>query len=114
MLVFEYDRIPTRTGAGGTTLAEGFLLNAGRTATTDPAASGRTVARALFLGAQAMAFGWAMKPSWSEDVVDNDRPKIKVNMLYGTKGSIFNAHGTETPGSDESRFVLDTEVIVDA
>ena len=114
MLVFEYDRIPTRTGAGGTTLAEGFLLNAGRTATDDACASGRTVARALFLGAQAMAFGWAMKPSWSEDVVDNDRPKIKVNMLYGTKRSIFNAHGTENPGSDESVFVLDTEVIVDA
>ena len=114
MLVFEYDRIPTRTGAGGTTLAEGFLLNAGRTATTDACASGRTVARALFLGAQAMAFGWAMKPSWSEDVVDNDRPKIKVNMLYGTKRSIFNAHGGSTPGSDESVFVLDTEVIVDA
>lgn len=114
MLVFEYDRIPTRTGAGGTTLAEGFLLNAGRTATDDACASGRTVARALFLAAQAAAYGWAMKPRWSEDVVDNDRPKIKVNMLYGTKRSIFNAHGTETPGSDESVFVVDTEVIVDA
>jgi N4-gp56 family major capsid protein len=114
MLVFEYDRIPIRTGAGGTTLAEGFLLNAGRTATTDACASGRSVARAIFMGGQAAAFGWAMKPSWSEDVVDNDVPKIKVNMLYGTKKSRFNAHGTETPGSDESVFVLDTEVIVDA
>lgn len=114
MLVFEYDRIPIRTGAGGTTLAEGFLLNAGRTATDDACANGRSVARALFLGAQAGAFGWAMKPRWSEDVVDNDIPKIKVNMLYGTKPSIFNAHGTETPGSTESIFAVDTEVIVDA
>lgn len=114
MLAFEYDRIPTRTGAGGTTLAEGFLLNAGRTATDDACASGRSVARAIFMGAQAAAFGWAMKPRWSEDVVDNDIPKIKVNMLYGTKRSIHNAHGTETPGSDEAIYIVDTEVVVDA
>lgn len=113
MLAFEYDRIATRTGANGTTLAEGFLLNAGRTATDDACANGRTVARALFMGAQAMAFGWAMKPRWSEDMVDNDIPKIKVNMLYGIKKSIFNAHGTETPGSDESIYAVDTAVIVD-
>ncbi len=113
MLAFEYDRTPLRTGAGGTTVAEGFLLNAGRTATTDAVAITRTVARALFMGAQALAFGWAMKPRWSEDMVDNDIPKIKVNMLYGLKKSIFNAHGTETPGSDESIYAVDTAVIVD-
>ena len=114
MLAFEYDRIPTRTGAAGTTLAEGFSLNAGRTVTDDACANGRTVARALFMGAQAGAFGWAMKPSWSEDVIDNDIPKIKVNMLYGTKKSIFNAHGTEDAGQDEAIFCVDTEVTVDA
>lgn len=114
MLAFEYDRTAIRTGAGGTTLAEGFLLNAGRTATTDACASGRSVARTVFMGAQALAFGWAMKPRWSEDMIDNDVPKIKVNMLYGLKKSRFNAHGTETPGSDESIYTVDTEVIVDA
>ncbi|KKN73463.1 hypothetical protein LCGC14_0400380 [marine sediment metagenome] len=114
MLVFEYDRVAKRTGAGGTTLAEGFLLNAGRTATTDAVASGRTVARALFMGAQAMVFGWAQKPGWSEDFVDNNKPKVKVDMLYGVKRTIFNAHGTTTPGSDEAIYCLDTEVIVDA
>ncbi len=114
MLVFEYDRIPTRTGAGGTTLAEGFLLNAGRTATDDACVITRSVARALFMGAQSMCFGWAQKPGWSEDFVDNNKPKIKVDMLYGTKRAIFNAHGTETPGSDEAIYCLDTEVIVDA
>lgn len=114
MLVFEYDRIHRRTGAGGTTLAEGFLLNAGRTATDDRCASGRTVARSLFMGAQAMVFGWAQKPGWSEDFVDNNKPKIKVDMLYGVKPTIFNAHGTETPGSTEAIYCLDTEVIVDA
>lgn len=114
MLVFEYDRVGSRTGAGGTTLAEGFLLNAGRTATDDACASGRTVDRALFMGAQAMAFGWAQKPGWSEDFVDNNKPKVKVDMLYGVKRTNFNAHGTETPQSDEAIYCLDTEVIVDA
>ncbi len=114
MLVFEYDRIHRRTGAGGTALAEGFLLNAGRTATTDAVASGRTVARALFMGAQAMVFGWAQKPSWSEDFVDNNKPKIKVDTLYGVGPTIFNAHGTTNPTSTEAIFCLDTEVVVDA
>jgi hypothetical protein len=114
MLVFEYDRIGSRTGAGGTTLAEGFLLNAGRTATTDACASGRTVDRALFMGAQAIVFGWAQKPGWSEDFVDNNKPKVKVDMLYGVGRTIFNAHGTSTPGSTEAIYCLDTEVIVDA
>lgn len=114
MLVFSYDRIHRRTGAGGTTLAEGFELNAGRTATIDRCASGRTVARALFMGAQAIHFGWALKPAWTEDFVDNDKPKVKVATIYGVKRINYNAHGTSTPTSDESIFVLDTEVIVDA
>lgn len=114
MLVFEYDRIAKRTGVtGSTALACGFLLNATRTATTDALANGRTVARALFMGAQAMAFGWAQKPGWSEDFVDNNKPKVKVDMLYGVKRTNFNAHGTSTPGSDEAIFCVDTEVIVD-
>jgi len=114
MLVFEYDRIQSRTGAGDTTLAEGFLLNAGRTATDDACASGRTIHRALLMGAQAMAFGWAQKPGWSEDFVDNNKPKVKVDMIYGVKPTIFNAHGTETAGSTEAIYCIDTEVIVDA
>ncbi len=114
MLVFSYDRIHRRTGAGSTTLAEGFELNAARDATVDAVASGRTVARALFMAAQAIHFGWALKPSWSEDFVDNDKPKIKVAMLYGVKRINYNAHGTSTPTSDESIFVVDTEVQVDA
>jgi len=118
MLVFEYDRTAKRTGAGGVdgtaTLAEGFLLNAGRTAVDDACASGRTVARALFMGAQAMSFGWAQKPGWYEDYIDTNKPKDKVDMLYGVKRTIFNAHGTSTAGSDEAIYCLDTEVIVDA
>ena len=114
MLVFEYDRIPTRTGAGGTTLAEGFSLDTARAVTDDAVASGRTVARALFMGAQAMHFCWAQKPMWSEDFVDNNKPKVKVDMLYGVKRTLFNAHGGSTPGEDEAIYCLDTEVAVDA
>lgn len=114
MLVFEYDRIHKRTGASGTTLAEGFLLNAGRDATTDAVANNRTVARALFMAAQAITFAWAQKPEWSEDYVDNNKPKVKVDMLYGVQQTRFNAHGGTTPGSTEAIFTLDTEVISDA
>jgi len=114
MLVFEYDRIPVRTGAGGTTVAEGFLLDAARATTDDECANGRSVARALFMGAQAMAFGWAQKPGWSEDYVDNNKPKVKVDMLYGVKRTVFNAHGGAVAGSDEAIYCVDTAVVVDA
>jgi len=116
MLCFEYDRIPTRTGANGTTLAEGFLLNAGRTATDDAVANGRTVARALFLGGQALSFAWAQKPEWSEDMVDNNKPKVKVDMLYGVKRTQFFDHGASTLSTeqDEAIYCLDTAVQVDA
>ena len=113
MLCFEYDRIQKRTGAGGATLAEGFALNDARTATTDACANDRTVARALFMGAQAMCFGWAQKPGWSEDYVDNNKPKVKVDMLYAVKRTNFNAHGGVVAGSDEAIFCLDTAVITD-
>lgn len=113
MIVWEYDRIPIRTGASGTTLAEGFLLNAGRTATTDACANGRTVARALLLGAQAQCFGWAMRLKWHEDKVDARKAQVIIDCLYGVKRTRFNAHGTSTPGSDESIYCMDTEVLPD-
>lgn len=113
MLCWQYDRIPQRTGAGGTTLAEGFLLNAGRTATDDALASGDVVCRALLFGAQALSFGWAQRLEWSEDYVDNNKPKVKVDALYGVKRTQFNAHGTETAGPAEAIYCIDTEVIAD-
>lgn len=111
-LIVEYDRIPMRTGAGGTSQAEGFLLNAGRTATEDRLVSGRSVCRAMLLGAQAGCFGWAMTPQWSEMMVDCNKPKIKIDMIYGVKTTRFNLPGTTTPMSEESRYCIDTEVIV--
>ncbi len=114
MIVWEYDRIPIRTGAGSNTLAEGFLLNDGRTATTDIIVNERTVARALLLGAQGLAFGWAQRLKWWEDMVDTNKPKVKIDAIYGVKRTRFNAHGTETAGSDEAIYCMDTEVLVDA
>jgi hypothetical protein len=115
MLCFEYDRVPTRTGAGATAITEGFHLN---TATPkicdDVCANGKTVARAMFLGGQALSFCWAQKPEWSEDMVDNNKPKVKCDMLYGVKRTIFNAHGGTTPDETEAIYCLDTQVVVDA
>jgi len=109
-IVVEYDRILKRTGAGGTTLAEGFALNAGRTATSDACASGRSVCRALLLGAQSACFGWAMYPGWFEDYVDCNKLKVKTDMIYGVKKTKFNAHGGTTEGSEHAVYAIDTEV----
>lgn len=109
-IVVEYDRIPKRTGAGGTTLAEGFLLNAGRTATTDAVVTSRKVCRALLLGAQALCFGWAAYPGWFEDYVDCNKLKVKTDMIFGVGKTKFNAHGGEVAGSEHAVYALDTEV----
>ena len=65
------------------------------------------------MGAQAMGFGWAQKPAWSEDYIDNNKPKVKVDMLYGVKRTLFNAHGGAVAGQDEAIFCLDTTVVTD-
>lgn len=113
MVCWEYDRIPQRTGANGTTLAEGFLLNAGRTATDDAIANGDTVCRALLFGAQALSFGWAQRLKWAEEFIDCDIPKVKVSALYGVKRTQFNAHGGTSAGAAEALYCIDTEVMVD-
>jgi len=114
MICWEYDRIPLRTGANGTTLPEGFALNAGRTATSDACANGRSVARALMLGAQGVTFAWGKRMTWYEDMVDASKPKVKVLGIYGVKRTLFNAHGGSTAGSDEAIWCMDTEVVLDA
>jgi N4-gp56 family major capsid protein len=113
MIVWEYDRVPTRTGAAGKTLAEGFLLNTLRTETTDACANTRTVARAFLMGAQAICFAWARHPDWKEDFYDVDKGVVKTTMMYGAKRSNFNEHGTTTAGEDEAIYCIDTEVITD-
>jgi len=110
-VVQEYDRVPFRTGAGGTTLAEGFLLNANRDATTDACANTRSVCRAMLLGAQAICLGWGQMLQWYEEWYDARIPRVVIDMIYGLKRTIFNAHGTTTPGEDEAIYCIDTEVI---
>lgn len=113
MIIWEYDRVPIRTGASGTSLAEGFLLDDTRTATTDACALNRSVARGMLFGAQAICFAWAQFPGWYEDYYDVNKPVVKTDMLYGLRRTNFNAHGTTTPGQDESIYCFDTEVIRD-
>jgi len=108
-IVVEYDRIPKRTGASGTLLAEGFLLNAGRTATSDPCANTRTVYRALLLGAQAACFGWAAYPQWFEDYNNCNKLEVKTDMIFGVKKTKFNAHGGTSAGSEYACYAIDTE-----
>jgi hypothetical protein len=114
MIFWEYDRVPTRTGAGGSGIGEGFTLNEARTATTDAAVSGRTACRAVLLGADAISFAWAMRPGWFEHVHDVNKPVIKTQMMYGVKVNNFNAHGTTTAQQDEARLIIETEVIADS
>lgn len=113
MVVWEYDRIPTRTGAGATAVSEGFLLDTARTACDDVAANGDSIARAVLCGAQAMGFGWGQRLKWHEDMIDARKPKVVVDALYGVKRTQFNAHGGTTPGQDEAIYCMDTEVVLD-
>jgi hypothetical protein len=110
MLVCEWELIPYRTGAGGTTLAEGFLLNAGRTVTSDPVANAASVARAVLLGANASIFSWAMPFGWWEDKYDANKPFIKTEGLYGTKVNQWNAHGGSSAGAEVARICIDTHI----
>ena len=110
VIVVEYDRILQRTGASGTSTAEGFALNSDRDATTDAVANGRTVHRGVLLGAQALCFGWAMTPGWFEGYIDTNKLKVKMDMIYGVAKTQFNAHGTSSPGNEYSTYVFDTQV----
>ncbi|MCE5324894.1 MAG: DUF4043 family protein [Planctomycetaceae bacterium] len=112
MLVCEWELIPYRTGAGGTTLAEGFLLNGARNATTDPVGNGKSVARALLLGANAGIWSWAMPFGWWEDVYDANKPIVKTEGIYGCKVNQWSSHGTSTPVAEVSRLCIDTQIVL--
>jgi hypothetical protein len=112
VLCCEWELIPYRTGAGGETLAEGFLLNAGRTATTDAVANTYSIARAIFLGANAGIFSWAMPFGWWEDKYDANKPFIKTEGIYGCKVNQWNAHGGSSAGAEVARLCIDTHIIL--
>ena len=116
-LVFDYERAPMRTGAAGTTPAEGFVLDAGRTITTDPVGDGKSVARGLLLGQQAGMIVWGQKPGWYEKKKDARLPKVVTDSLYATAKTKFNEYtqpaGPSTAQQDFGVYAFDTQVIVD-
>lgn len=97
------DLLHRRTGAGGVTAPEYFDT------TGDACASGITVARSLFLGAQAACLAWGKMPNWKsgyEDPPHNTKYTVHSDMIYGVKKSIFNS-------VEFGCIVVDTAVIPD-
>ena len=97
------DKLHRRTGAGGVTAPEYFDT------TGDACYNGITVARALFLGAQAACLAWGKMPVWKtgyEDPPHNTKYTVHTDKICGVKKSIFNSveHGC---------IVVDTAVIAD-
>jgi len=118
VVIHEYERTPIRTGANGTEPYEGFLLNAGKDATDDAVADGKTVARALFCGAQAGCFAWGVRPRWKETYADAGfKPRVAMRMLYATSKSRFNVYtqpaGANTAQEDFACWAVDTQCVVD-
>lgn len=103
VVVKTVDKLHRRVGAGGVTADEFFDT------TGDACASGITVARSLFLGAQAACLAWGKMPVWKTGYSDpphNTKYTVHTDMIYGVKKSVFNSveHGC---------IVVDTAVIGD-
>jgi N4-gp56 family major capsid protein len=82
------DLLHRRTGAGGFTAPQYFDT------TGDACANGITVARSLFLGAQAACLAWGKMPVWKtgyEDPPHNTKYTVHTDKIYGIKKSIFNS-----------------------
>lgn len=101
--LFEYERTAYRTGAGGTTPAEGFALSGG--AATDPVATGRTVCNATFMGRDAVGVlvGQEFR-LYVKDIAERDLVEVQCDSLLGVKKCRFNDYndttGAETAGED--------------
>lgn len=121
MILHEYDRIATCTGAGSSAIAEGFQQKAtAASRTPDAAASGVSFARAIFLGAQSVGLAWGQRPSWGEEFADiaelKRQPVIGTDMLYGvakTQFSKFTGSASNTAQEDFGAFVIDTTIFAD-
>jgi N4-gp56 family major capsid protein len=97
------DKLHRRTGAGGILATEYFDT------TGDACASGFTVARGLFLGAQAACVAYGKMPVWKtgyNDPPHNTKYTVHTDKICGVKKSVFNSveHGC---------IVVDTNVIAD-
>lgn len=97
------DQLHRRLGAGGVTAPEYFDTSA------DACASGVTVARSLFCGAQAGALAWGKMPVWKtgyEDPPHNTKYTVHTDKIYGVKKTIFNS-------VEFGCIVVDTAIISD-
>ena len=102
IIVHEYDKIQLRTGDGTGTDA-GTYFESG-----DPAASGITVARGLFCGAQAGVVAYGRKIGWKEKVFEYDSQfGVEVSSIYGFSKAKFNSE-------DFAVITCDTRVDLDA
>lgn len=82
------DWLHRRTGAGGILDTEYFDT------TGDACASGITVTRKLFLGAQAACLAWGKVPVWKtgyNDPPHNTKYVVHTDKIYGVKMSLFNS-----------------------
>ena len=82
------DHLHRRLGAGGATAPEYF------DSTADACYNGITVARSLFLGAQAVCLAVGKHPKWKSGYRDNPantKYGTFVNGIYGVKKSQFNS-----------------------
>lgn len=94
-----------RLGAGTTGLDEGFEHNG--TATTDACASGITVARALFCGAQAACLAQGQYPTFVEKFHDyKTKFGVHTDTIYGVEKTRFNS-------IDFGCIIVDTAVVAD-
>ncbi|HIJ71785.1 MAG TPA: DUF4043 family protein [Planctomycetes bacterium] len=100
-----------RTGAGGITGPEYF------DATGEACASGVSVVRSLFLGAQAGCVGYGKMPSWQEGHSDWQKTKwgFHTNWIYGVKKTAKYSATSDTVTSDSEfgSIIVDTAVVAD-
>jgi hypothetical protein len=78
----------------------------------DACASGITVHRALFCGAQAVMMAWGKMPVWKEGFNDpphNTKWVTHTDFIYGVKKSVF-ATGTGSANVEFGCIIVDTAV----
>ena len=113
--LFEYERCAYRTGANGTTPAEGFTLNGGKTATTDAVANGRTVCRAVLMGRDAVGVLIGQEFKLYETTIERDIGETECDCMLGVKKCRFNDYndstGAKTAYDDYATVVVDTGAI---
>jgi hypothetical protein len=101
------DQIHRRTGDGTGTARTTFFDSS-----ADACASGITVHRALFCGAQACVMAWGKMPIWKEGFSDpphNTKWETHTDFIYGVKKTVF-ASGVASANVEFGCIIVDTAV----